>query len=179
MRPEKKAIAEEIHRLLSDSEFVILTDYLGLSVQQLAELREKLAGEGARLQITKNRIFRIVAAEFGWTGFPEQLRGPSAMVTTTSPNADPCRVAKVLTGFTKEHELPVIKLGVLKDRVVAGEDVVALANLPAREVLIAQLVSTVAGPLTQLAGVMQQKVSSLVRALQAVADKKSGGKEGE
>lgn len=172
MTPEKKALTDEIRAHLTGSNYVILADYLGLTVEQVSELRGKLRGRGATMRVTKNRLFRIVAAELGKTGLDAALIGPSAMVYGAGEDGI-ANVAKILKDFSREHGLPTVKMGVLNDGILTAADIEELADLPSREVLLARFVCAVAAPISQLASVANQKVCSLLYALQAVADKKS------
>lgn len=169
MRPEKKSIVDELRGKVSDATFVILADYRGLSVAKTEELRRRLGGVSAQFQVIQNRLFRLVAKELSYKGFDEGIKGPSAMVYG---KGDVVQAAKVLRDFIKENELPVIKLGSLDGAVLSAADVTELAGLPSKTELHAMLVRTLAAPMTQLVGVMQQKVASIVYVLKAVEEKK-------
>jgi len=172
MRPEKKAIADELRSKVTDSGFVILADYKGLNVAKTQELKRRLRGANARMQVIKNRVFRHVAREIGQTGLETKMPGPSAMVYG---QGDVVAAAKVLKDFIKEHRMPVVKLGAMKGAALTAADVDQLAGMPAREIMLAQVVGTIAAPMTRLAGVLNQKVCSLLYVLQAAKDKKEKG----
>jgi large subunit ribosomal protein L10 len=169
MRPEKQAIVAEIRGKLDGSAYVILADCRGLNVEQLKDLRGQLRGQEALLTVVPNAMFRLAARELGWDGLEGLLSGPTAML---SGRGDICRVAKTLQAFAKETTLPVVKGGRLQGQVLTAADVDVLAGLPARDVLIGQVVGTLAAPLTRLVGVMSRKVSSLLTVLNAVAEQK-------
>ena len=169
MRPEKKSIVDELRGKVSDASFVILADYRGLSVAKTEELRRKLYGVSAQMQVIQNRLFRLVAKELSFKGFDEAIKGPSAMVYG---KGDVVQAAKVLRDFIKEYELPVIKIGSLEGSALSAADVAQLAALPSKHELYARLVGTLAAPMTQLVGVLQQKVASIVYVLKAVEEKK-------
>lgn len=171
MRPGKKAILDEVRDNLGGAGIVVLADYRGMSVEQLSDLRGRLRPLSGRVQIVKNSIFAGAADELGWSVSEEILDGPTAAIFG---DGDATEIAKTLKGFIKETERPAVKGGYFEAQALTREDVEAMANLPSREVLLGQLVGTIAAPMTQLVGVMNQKVASLLYVLKAVADKKSG-----
>jgi large subunit ribosomal protein L10 len=172
IRPEKKAAYDEIRQKLSGSVFVILADYKGLTVAKTTELKKRLRGAKASIQVVKNRVFGHVAKDIGMGALEDKLSGPSAMVYG---QGDVVQAAKVLKDFVKEHELPVVKIGTLQGVILTAADVAQLASLPSREVLLSKFVGTLAAPLSNLVGVLNQKAASLVYVLQAAADKKGQG----
>jgi len=171
MRPEKSLIIEDLKSRLNASPFLILVDYTGLSVHQFSELRTRLAAQGAECKVVKNTFLRRAAAE---TGLPElngSLQGQTAVVTGEK---DVCAAAKVIKNFKSEFQKPTLKLGVLDKALLTAADVEALADLPAREVLLAQLLGLLQTPATQLVRVLNEPASSLARVLKAKADKEGG-----
>ena len=169
MRPEKQSIAAELTEHLSESEFCILTDYMGLTVDKTQELRNKLHETSARMTVVRNRVMSLVAKEQGLEGLEPGLSGPTAMVFGSG---DVVGTAKVLKEFVKNNELPVVKIGALDGQILTAEQINELASLPSREELLAKVVGTIAAPLSQVVGVLNQKVSSLVHVLNAVKVKK-------
>ena len=170
MRPEKEAILKEIKQKVDASEFLLLTDYRGMSVEQFSTLRASLRASGARIQVVKNRLLRLVAREKGWTALDAHLTQPTAMVV----GKNVVDAAKAIKKFRAEMKnLPGLKAGMMGERFLTEPDIEALASLPPREVLLAQMVGTVAAPMTRLVGVMNQKVCSLLYVLKAVEQKKS------
>ncbi|HBA83542.1 MAG TPA: 50S ribosomal protein L10 [Verrucomicrobia bacterium] len=169
MRPEKKSIVDELKSQITDSLFVILTDYRGLSVLKTEELRRRLRGVNAQFHVVQNRMFKHVARELSYEGLEPALKGPSAMVVG---NGDVVQAAKILRDFIKENSIPVVKIGSLEGVILSAADVEKLAGLPSREILLSQLVGTIAAPMTRLAGVLNQKVASLLYVLKAVQEKK-------
>lgn len=169
MRPEKKAIIEEIAGLLESAGFVFLVDYRGLTVDQLSELRRRLREFDGRMTVVKNRLLVRASQDAGGPDIGGLLIGPTAVV---SAPGDAAQVAKMLKGFIKETTLPVIKGGQLGQQVLSAADIEAIALIPPREQLLGMLVGTIAAPMTQLVGVVQQKLASLVYVLKAVEEKK-------
>jgi len=170
MRPEKEAIIEEVKERISDAVFVLLADYQGLNVEKTHELRGKLHDTKAEMFVVKNRMLRRATADLPCRDISRELSGPSAMIYGAG---DIVQTAKALKAFIKENELPVIKVGTLDGVILTAEDIQKLADLPSREQLLAKVVGTIAAPLSQIVGVMHQKVSSLLYVLKAVEEKKA------
>ncbi len=169
MRPEKESIIAEVKELLESTGFVFLVDYRGLTVDQLAELRGKLREFDSSMTVVKNTMLGHASKAAGGPDMTGLLDGPTAMVCGTG---DASATAKALTAFMREAKLPVLKGGQLGQQLLSVDDVEAIAKIPPREVLYGQLVGTIAAPLSQLVGVMNQKVLSLLYVLKAVEDKK-------
>lgn len=169
MRPEKSAIVNELRDRLQKALYVILADFRGMNVARTEELRRRLRGVGAEAQVVPNRLFKRAGEGCTPPGFEEGLKGPSLMVYG---RGDVTQVAKVLKTFIKENEMPAIKLGALQGALLTRTDLDALALLPAREVLLARLVGSVAAPLSRLVGALQQKAASILYVLKALQKKK-------
>lgn len=169
MRSEKTSIVEELRSKVKDSAFLIVADYQGLNVGKTEELKRRLHGVKAQFQVIQNRMFKRVASELSQPGLEKGVAGPSAMVYG---KGDVVQAAKVLKDFIKENNLPTIKIGSLQGALLSAAEIQQLAGLPSREVLLATLVGTIAAPLTQLVGVLQQKVASVVYVLKAIQEKK-------
>ena len=172
MRSERESLMTEVRSRLETASYLMLADCRGMKSEQLRELRSQLRGAKTRVTVAKNTIIRIAAKDLGWDdSLSAYLSGPTAMVWG---NGDVVQVAKILKNFIKgNNKLPLIKGGRVEGKTITAKDVDALAEMPPREVLVGQLVCTIAAPLSGLVGVMQQKVASLLYALNAVAKKKS------
>lgn len=170
MRPEKKAISEEVQQQLGESAFVLLTNYAGMSVDLMADLRGRLREADGQMMVVRNAVLSFAAKELGWNGFSDLMDGPTAMIVG---QGDVARIAKLVNDFAKEHEVPVIRGGRFGRQVLSGEEVVEMAILPAREVLLGLAVGTIAAPMSGIVGVLQQKVLTLLYALKAIEEKKS------
>lgn len=170
MRPEKTAIIAEVEQTLSRSSFMFLADCIGMTVDQMTELRSRLGTTGSHLMVVKNSYLGHAVGSVGWDSLSTYLEGPTAMITGAG---DIAAVAKVLAAYVKERQKPAVKGGSLGGRVLTAADVAALAKIPPREVLYGQFLGTLVAPMSQLVGVMNQKMASLVYVLKAVADKKA------
>ena len=170
MRPEKEAIMREITERLQEADHAFLVRYGGLKVPELNELRQTVAPMGARALVAKNTMLGKAAQQLGWEDLSAFLTGPTAVV---SGKGDVSELAKALVRFVKAHDKAAVKGACLDGQVLSPEDVDALATLPSRETMLAMMVGTVAAPMTQLVGVFNQKLLSLLYVLKAVEEKKS------
>ena len=169
MRPEKETMVDEIRGKVDGKVFVILADYRGLDVAKTTDLRSRLRGASAEYSVVKNRLLRRITSDLELDALDAGIKGPTAVVTG---EGDVVEVAKILRAFIKEHDKPVIKMGAFSGAVLSAEDLEKLASLPPRVELLGRAVGTIAAPLTQFVGVLNQKVCSLLYVLQAVRDKK-------
>lgn len=149
---------------------MLVADYRGLTVEQLRALREQLKAEKTGLHVLKNSMLRHAGAAEGMDGLERFLDGPSAII---AGDGEVTRVARALRKFIKENERPVLKGGLIERQAYGAADVDALADLPAREVMLGIFVGTVAAPMSRLAGVFRQKASSLLYVLKAAEEKKA------
>lgn len=170
MRPEKESIIREIRETVDGSAYVLLADYSGMKVSHFTALRGKLAEAAARVMVVKNTYLGVVLGADLRDRLSAVLAGKTAMVTGAG---DVTAVAKALTAFVKENKVLVLKGGCLNTQVLTAGDVDAMASMPPRDVLLGQLVGTVQAPMTQLVGVMNAKVSSLLYVLTAIKEKKN------
>jgi large subunit ribosomal protein L10 len=174
LRNEKDAVIAEVQQLLTDTENLFVSDYRGLTVEELAELRGKLRQSGASFKIVKNTLGGIAADRSGRVTVKELLAGPTAV---TFCGEDLVGAAKALSDFAKTHPQLVVRGGVLDASLIDPDSVKTLASLPSRDVLIAQLVGTMAAPMTGLVTVLQGTISGFVRALDQVAQQRAAAGE--
>jgi len=167
---EKKQVVEEIKNRLQKSQGVVLTDYRGLNVAEVTELRAKLREAGIEFKVLKNTLTRIAAGEVGLKGLDPYLEGPTAIAFGIE---DPIAPAKILSEFARTHKALEIKGGILENRVIDVKEVKALADLPSKEVLLAKLLGAMQSPLYGFAGTLQGLLRNLVYVLDAVREKKA------
>ncbi len=168
-RPEKQAAVSEIVESFNESAGAVLTDYRGLTVKQLQDLRRAL-GENASYAVVKNTLTRIAAAEAGMTGFDELLIGPTAIAFI---NGDVVEAAKGLRDFAKANPALIIKGGYLDGAALDAAEVAKLADLESREVLLGKMAGAMLASLTNAAALFQAPLSQAARvagALQAKAE---------
>lgn len=173
MRPEKSFLAAELREQISRSRYMILTSYRGMTVAQLEELRGRLTGARARMQVVKNRLLARAAKEEG-LGINGGLRGPTAIVVGDGEIAE---IARILREYAQKQEVPEFKLGFLNGRRLSAAQLEELAQLPPRPVMLGQLLGLIQAPARNLAGVLYAKLASLVYVLQAAADAKRQGED--
>ena len=168
-RPEKVAVVDEVRERLSSSSAVLLTEYRGLKVSELAELRRNLRTAGGDYKVYKNTLVRFAVRELGIEGVEELLVGPTALAFV---DGDAAAVAKALRDYGRTNPALVLKGGVLGSKTLTADEAKALADLPSREVLLARLAGGLAAPLQQLAGLLQALPRNLAYGLQALVDQK-------
>lgn len=168
MKVLKKIAIDEIFSRIDASPFLIVVDYGGMKVSQFEELRKRLAGTGAKLQVAKNTFVKQAAASVEYPSeLAERLSGQTAIVTGES---EVCASAKVLKVYAKETGKPGIRGGVLDGTFLDESKVAALADLPSLEVLRAQFLGLLNSPAQKLVTVLNEPAASLARVLQAKAD---------
>jgi large subunit ribosomal protein L10 len=149
------------------SKGTILTDYRGLTVAEITELRKRLRETDAEYHVVKNTLFKRAIADEETLNL--YLEGPTAIAFALT---DPVAPTKVLLDFIREKRKAAVKVGWIDGRVFDEEQLTTLSKLPPREVLIAQVVGGIQAPITGLVGTLQGIISSFVYTLQAVADKR-------
>ena len=170
MNPDKKIILDELLGRINSSPFVLVVEYTGMTVPEFSELRSRLRDAGSECHVAKNTFMKKALAEAGLPDTGDSLVGQTAFVTG---EADVAAAAKVLKSFEKEFKKPSIKLGILDGDILDENQVKAIAELPAREVLLAQLLATINAPATQLARVLNEPGASLARVIKAKFDGES------
>ena len=166
-RDQKTAVVDEIAGQLQEADAIFAVDYRGISVAQVADLRVKLRDADARFRVVKNSLSERAADKAGLDTLKPMLIGPTALAFV---NGDAALAAKALNDAARQLNLLEFKGGVLNGAVLSADDVRSIARLPAREVLYAQLVGTVAAPLTGLARGLNALIAGLAIQLQAIAD---------
>ena len=166
-RDQKTAVVDEIAGQIQEADAIFAVDYRGISVAQVADLRVKLRDADARFRVVKNSLSERAADKAGLDTLKPMLIGPTALAFV---NGDAALAAKALNDAARQLNLLEFKGGVLNGAVLSADDVRSIARLPAREVLYAQLVGTVAAPLTGLARGLNALIAGLAIQLQAIAD---------
>jgi len=168
MHPAKTSIVDEIKTWLDDSPYVIVTDYTGMTVDQFTELRTRLSEKDAECHVVKNTFLRRALSDAGLPDLNGELKGQTAIVYGPS---DISAAAKALKTFNSEFEKPEIKLGVLDKNVLDANEIKAIADLPAREVLLAKLLSVINAPATKLATMVNTPAMQLAQVIKANSEK--------
>jgi large subunit ribosomal protein L10 len=171
-KEKKQELVESYTEELSRSQAVILTDYRGLLVTELNQLRNKMREAGSGYHVVKNRLVKLALREAGLPVPEELLQGPTAIGFCYKDVIAP---AKVLTEYAKESKALTIKGGILGDKVIDMQAISSLANLPPRDVLLAQLLSGMQSPIAGFVNVLGGILRGLVTVLKARADQLEAG----
>jgi large subunit ribosomal protein L10 len=166
---KKEAAIAELQRKLKDSTNLFLTDYTGLTVEQITRLRGELRKDGSSYAVVKNTLFSIAAADLAKT-LEKYLAGPTGVVFA---GEDPVAPAKALKTFSDDVKAIGIKAAYIEGRIVDAKEVMVLASLPSKQELIAKLVGSLASPLRGLVTVLSGNQSGLVRVLNAIREQKA------
>jgi len=173
-RAEKVAVVDEVRGKLSSAGAAILTEYRGLKVSELEGLRRSLRQAGGEYKVYKNTLVRFATRDLGIEGLEALLEGPTAIAFA---DADVPAVAKALRDFSRTNPLLVVKGGVMGTSVLSARDAAALADIPPRDVLLAQLAGLIAAPLQQFAGLLQALPRNLAYGLKALMDQRAAAGE--
>lgn len=166
IRSEKEEAVAQIKEAIQNAKSVVLADNKGMSVAQVTRLRRELRGAGVDLKVAKNTMIRIAAQDLGIEGLDPYLHGTTTLAFS---QVDEASGAKKIRDFFAKDKDPkfVVKAGILEGRVLDAEGVKSLADLPSREVLLAQVLAGIQAPLTGVAGAFNGLLSSFAYALDA------------
>ena len=164
----KAAVIDEITERVQNSSAAVLTEYRGLTVAQLTQLRRSL-GAGSTYAVVKNTLTKRAADSVGFSDLAPLLSGPTAIAFI---EGDPVEAAKAIRDFAKAHPMLVVKGGVVEGRTVDAAEVTRLADVESREVLLSKLAGAMKGNLTKAAGLFQAPLSQVARLAAALQEKK-------
>lgn len=170
-KSEKAGVVKELRAALGEHTVVILTDYRGLTVKEIGELRTRLAPLGASVKVVKNTLLERALGDEQESLKP-YLKGP---VAATFVSGDFTVVLKEMSAFARTHDELKFKGGWVEARAFDGAQVAALAAIPPRRQLLGMLVSVLSAPLSQLVGTLQAVPRDLVLTLMALAEQRGGG----
>ncbi|MFI5034702.1 MAG: 50S ribosomal protein L10 [Acidimicrobiales bacterium] len=171
VRPDKVATVEEVATRVATTSTAVVTEYRGLTVAQISTLRRRLRALGADYKVFKNTLVRLAITGTSVEPLGPFLEGPTAIAFV---DGDVSAVAKALRDFARETPTLVIKGGVLDGQALTRADLTALADLPSRDVLRAQLAGLIASPLRTLAGLIKALPQNFAYGLSALLDAKGG-----
>lgn len=169
-KEQKQLIVEEIYQDLDEAMLVVFSDYRGLNVEEMTELRSKLRVPGIEIKVLKNTMLRFALQKAGCDDAAAQVNGPNAVVFSKE---DPVMPAKVLSEYAKTHKNLEIKFGILEGQTINAEKIKNLADLPPREILIAQVLGTMQAPISSFANVLNANLTGLVRTLDQIREQKA------
>jgi large subunit ribosomal protein L7/L12 len=175
-KPEKIAAVEEIREKLDSAKISILTEFQGMSVAEMTELRKLFREADVDYKVYKNTLTRLAAHQLGLTGVDEYLVGTTGMAFS---KGDLITSTKIVKNFSDKHRFFRVKAGILDKKVIVSDDVIALANTPPREVLLAMLMSAMQGPVLQLMWVIQAPIRNFIFALKNLAEQNQDESDSE
>ncbi len=165
-RPEKVDVVTDIRERLQNAKAVFVTDYSGLNVEQITKLRKNLRENRVAYVVAKNTLMAIAARETGHESLVGHMKGQTALAFGAD---DPAVAAKILYTSFKEIEKPIIRAFILEGEIHSGKEIVRLAELPSREILLAQLIGVVESPLTAIIYSLDAVFQELVGTVDALA----------
>jgi large subunit ribosomal protein L10 len=170
-RPEKVAVVDEVRRRLDDADGAILTEYRGLTVADLAALRRSLSAIGVDYKIYKNTLVKLAIADGPLAELDSLLQGPTAIAFVSG---EITAVAKALRDYARTNTHLIVKGGIGGEGILSAGDLSVLADLPSRDVLLAQIAGAIAAPLQQFAGLLQALPRNLAYGISALLDDRGG-----
>jgi large subunit ribosomal protein L10 len=168
-RAEKVAVVNEVRERMEAAEGALLTEYRGLTVAELAELRRELTAAGGDYKVYKNTLVRLAVADTPRESMSDLLTGPTAIAFV---EGDVSAVAKALRDFSRANPHLIVKGGVVGTAVMSAADIEVLADLPSRETLLAQFAGALSAPLQQLAGLVQALPRNLAYGISALLEQR-------
>lgn len=167
---EKQLVVNEIKQRLDKATLVVFTDYRGLNVDEMTELRDKLRIPGVEVKVLKNTMLRFALTQSGNHDMADLINGPNAVIFSED---DPVAPAKILFDFAKVHKNLEIKSGLLEGQVIAPGKIKNLADLPSREVLVATVLGTMQAPITSFVRVLNANITGLAQVLEQIREQKA------
>lgn len=170
-KTEKSLFVQNLTEEIKASSAVVLIDYAGLSVKMQQDLKERLSEVNAKMAVVKNTLFKLAATE---AKSPSEvyedtaISGPTALIMSED---DPIAVLQVVSKFSKEFDIPNLKVGIVEGSFENQENLVALSKLPSKDILYAQVVGAIGGPLYGIVGTLQANMTKLVYILDQASKK--------
>lgn len=168
--PEKATIIDEVKEKINSAKLAILTDFQGMNVAEMTELRKLLRNANVDYKIYKNTLTRLAAEQLGINEIEKYLVGPTALAFGKSD--DLVTPAKIIKDFSAKHQHLNIKAGILNKKVISPEDVALLTNIPPKEVLIAMVLGGLQAPVSKLLSVLQAPMREFIGVLKSLAEKR-------
>lgn len=145
---QKEEVVKKLAEELKDTKIILLTDYRGITVEDVTKLRKELRDSNAEYKVIKNNIVKRALELNGESGLDNLLEGPTAVITSKEDYLAP---AKAIYNFTKNNDFYKIKGGIIEGKVMTAEEIITLAKLPSRQELLAKLAGALLGNITKLA----------------------------
>ncbi len=172
-KSQKQEIVANLQQKLAQTQLDVLVEFQGLKVSEITSLRRDLKGAGGELQVVKNTLLKLAAADTKAAALEQYLAGPTAIALAFN---DPVAVAKVLAQHVKDKPEKVkIKAGVLGQAVLSADEVIEMSKLPSREVLLAKLLGALQAVPTSLVNVLAGVIRQFLYTLKAIEEKRAAG----
>ena len=175
-RREKEQMIGDLHKQVEKFKAVVLTNYRGLNVEQLSQLRNRLREEKISFNVVKNTLMKLASKGTDLEKLNDYFEGPTAVAIAYG---DPIPLAKILSDFQKTQPLLQIKAALVEGKVTPPEEVKALASMPPREVILAQVLRGIQMPGAQLAGVLNSVLQQVANVIQARVDQLAESESGQ
>lgn len=175
-RNEKSQVVTDFSKKMEGFQAAVLTHYRGLNVEQINTLRRRLREEKISYHVVKNTLMKLAAKGTDLEKLNEFFKGPTAIAIS---HGDPVSLAKILSEFVKTQPKLEIKIGVIQGKVSSPDEIKALATMPSREVLLAQILGGIQVPAQELAGVISNGLQQVVGVIQARADQLADSESGK
>jgi large subunit ribosomal protein L10 len=172
VKPEKVESVTELHEKFARAVSAVLADFRGLTVQELTDLRQQLREASLELAVVKNTLARLAVQDTPYEGLSPYLKGPTSITFSYRNVVAP---AKVLNAYVKKQPKLAVRAGLFEGELVPAEKIAEIADLPSRDVILAQALAAMQGPLAGLVGILQGILGTFIGTLQALHDKKAQG----
>lgn len=173
---EKQEITEELARLLDEAGAVYLTDFRGLDVEAMTDLRGRLREEGIGYRVAKNTLMSRALEDLDFPELEDHLEGPTGLVLG---GRDPVMPAKIVSDFAEEHDdRPVVKVGVVDRQTIERDQVERLAQLPPREEMLSSIVGSLTSPVAGIVGVLEGLLRDIGHMAHEAAKQRASDEEG-
>jgi large subunit ribosomal protein L10 len=171
-KSEKMEAVAELHEKFARAVSAVLADFRGLTVQEITDLRQQLREASLELAVVKNTLARLAVQETAFERLSPYLKGPTSVTWSYRDIVAP---AKVLSAYVKKQPKLAVRAGLFEGEIVPAEKIAEIADLPPRDVILAQALAVMQGPLAGLVGTLEGVLGSFVGTLQAIHDKKAQG----
>jgi large subunit ribosomal protein L10 len=172
VKPEKVESVTELHEKFARAVSAVLADFRGLTVQELTDLRQQLREASLELAVVKNTLARLAVQDTPFEGLSPYLKGPTSITFSYRNVVAP---AKVLNAYVKKQPKLAVRAGLFEGELIPAEKIAEIADLPSRDVILAQALAAMQGPLAGLVGILQGILGTFIGTLQAIHDKKAQG----
>jgi large subunit ribosomal protein L10 len=165
---EKESLVEDMTGRLSGAKSLYLADFSGMTVEKVTALRARCRASGVHYKVIKNTLLKRAANSVGITQLDAYLEGPTVLAYSLDSEVEP---ARVLVEFARDNEKPLVKAGLIGDRLYGADEVKQLASLPPRDVLLAQVLGTIVAPLSSFLATIDALVAPPARLAGALEEK--------